>query len=422
MNGVFLNYLKSDKFKTSFLSINFLNQLSRENASLNALVPFVLKRGTMSYPNMEALSARLDELYGAVIEPVVRRTGEVQGIGFVASFPEEKYLPEGSSVTADVIELVADIVLHPNTRGGLFLPEYVDSEKENLSNLINSFINEKRSYSLKRCIEEMCCYEDIAVGKYGKSEDVEGINYKKLTKHYHSLIQTSPAEIFFCGQSDMSTVESMLKESFETLPRGEIDYDIGTDIRMNALEDEVRYYEENLDVTQGKLDIGFRLGECMEDPNVAALYVFNTVYGSGITSKLFKNVREKLQLCYYASSMLDYHKGILIANSGVDFDKFEEAKDEILHQLDLVKQGEITDEELSYAKAGVMSDLKAILDSQYDLESFYYSNNIEGFEWTPEELSELVNEVTKEQVVEIANSIECDLVYFLRNERNDAED
>lgn len=422
MPGVFLNFEKSDKFKTTFMSITLLNQLERETAAMNALIPFVLKRGTRYYPDMESLSSRLDELYGTSIDPMVRRNGEVQGIGLAASFPEEKYLPGGATVTAEAVSLICEMLLSPNTRGGLLISDYVESEKTNLINYINSLVNNKRSYALTRCIEEMCCFEDIAIGKWGRAEDVEAINYKKLTKHYHTVLQSSPIEIFFFGQTDFDTVESMLLDNLSTLPRAEINYDIGTDIRLNAIEDKPRYFEENLDVTQGKLVLGYRLGEAMEDPDIPALQVFNAVFGSGVTSKLFVNVREKMQLCYYASSLLDFHKGILLASSGIDFDKFEPARDEIIRQLDFMREGEITDDEMNFAKAGIISDLRTMADSQYDMEAFCYANTIEGIEWTGEELAELVKDVTREDVVEIARSLELDLVYFLRDMKNDDED
>ena len=198
------------------------------------------------------------------------------------------------------------------------------------------------------------------------------------------------------------------------MPRGEIDYDIGTDLRMNAVEDHVRFVEEEMDVTQGKLVLGFRLGECMEEPDIPALYVFNAVYGSGATSKLFMNVREKLSLCYYASSAVYPHKGIMLVSSGIEFDKLDAARDEILAQLDSVRRGEITDDELRSAKKSVASDLRAVQDSIGELEGFYLSQAIDGLDYGPAELAALAEDVTKEDVQAIAESIECDLIYFLK--------
>lgn len=414
MPGVFLSHLRSDKFKTACMSVTLLTQLRRETAAMNAVIPFVLRRGTTRYSDMEQLSRRMDELYGAAVEPVVRRIGEIQCIGFYGSFPEPDYLPGGEALLGDTCALMAQLLLDPVTRGGLLLPQYVDSEREKLLDIIRSRMNDKRSYALTRCIEEMCCYEDFAVSRFGSESEAKNIHYKKLTRHYRELIQTCPVEIFYCGKTDFKAVSAAMRDAFSAMPRGEIDYDIGTDLRMNAVEDHVRFVEEEMDVTQGKLVLGFRLGECMEEPDIPALYVFNAVYGSGATSKLFMNVREKLSLCYYASSAVYLHKGIMLVSSGIEFDKLDAARDEILAQLDSVRRGEITDDELRSAKKSVASDLRAVQDSIGELEGFYLSQALDGLDYGPAELAALAEDVTKEDVQAIAESIECDLIYFLK--------
>lgn len=412
--GVWLSHLRTDKFKSACLSLNLLTQLRRETASLNALIPFVLRRGTTRYEDMEKISARLDELYGAAIEPVVRRIGEIQCVGLFASVPEGDFLPGKENVLRPTCELLGQILLSPATRGGLLLPQYVDSEKEKMLDIIRSRINDKRGYSVTRCVEEMCCCEDFAVGRFGTEDEAESIHYKKLTRQYRSLLQSSPIEIFYCGRTPERELISYLRDALSTLPRGEIDYDIGTDVRMNALEETPRTVVEELDVTQGKLVMGFRLGECMEDPKPAPIFVFNSVFGSGTTSKLFVNVRERLQLCYYASSMISLQKGLLLVASGIEFDQFETARDEILRQLDAIKAGEISDEELRSAKACIASDLRSYMDSQGELEGFYLSQALEGLEYGPMELAELVEDVTKDDIIRIAKSVECDMIYFLK--------
>lgn len=422
MPGVWLSHLQTDKFKSACLSLNLLSQLSRETASMNALIPFVLRRGATGYEDMEKISARLDELYGTAIEPVVRRIGEIQCVGFFASIPEGDFLPGKENVLRPACDLLGRLLLSPATRGGLLLPQYVDSEKEKLLDIIRSRINDKRSYAVTRCIEEMCCYEDFAVGRFGSEAEAENINYKKLTRQYRSLLQTSPIEIFYCGRSSKKELVSCLRDVLSALPRGEIDYDIGTDVRMNALEEKPRAVTEELDVTQGKLVIGYRLGECMEEAEPAPIFVFNCVFGGGTTSKLFMNVRERLQLCYYASSMVSLQKGLLLVASGIEFDKFEVTRDEIFRQLDAIRQGDISDEELNSAKSCVASDLRAYTDSQGELEGFYLTRALEGLEYGPMELAELVEDVTKEDVMRIANSLACDMIYFLKGSGQAEED
>lgn len=420
--GVWLTALENDKFKTGCLSISLLTQLDRETAAMNALIPYVLRRGSRNHTDMQALATELDGLYGSYIEPVVRKIGEIQCIGFLASFADDKYLPDGSGVFESIANLCGEILLAPCTKGGLLLPEYVDSEKDKLLDSIRSRLNDKRAWALHRLIEQMCCYEPFAVSRLGTEDTAENIYYQKLTKHYRSLIMTCPIEIFYCGSLGADTVAEKLSDAFSGMPRGEIDYDIGTDIRMNAVEESVREFTDELSVTQGKLVMGYRLGDCMEDPDIAALYVFNAVFGGCVTSKLFMNVREKLSLCYYASSLVDLHKGLMIVSSGVDFDKFGAAKDEICAQLEVIRRGEVTDDELLAAKKSVASDLRATLDSQYNLEGFYLANTIDGLDFDPEELAEAVECVELQAVVDIANSVVGDAVYYLRGNGEEGSD
>ena len=420
--GVWLTHLREDKFKTACFSVSLLSQLNRETASMNALIPFVLRRGTAAFPDMETLSARMEELYGTVIEPIIRRIGEIQCCGFYASFPEDDFLPRGEGVLKDTLELTLDLLLSPVTRGGLLLPAYVDSEREKLLDLISARMNNKRSYAVLRCIEEMCCCEDFAVSRYGDEESCRSINYKKLSRHYRTLLQTSPIELFYCGRASLRDVKALLRDHLSTLPRGEIDTEIGTEIRMNALEAEPRSTVEEMDVAQANLVIGWRLGECMEDPDFAALYVFNDLFGGSTGSKLFLNVREKLSLCYYASSIIDIRKGLLLVSSGIQLSNLDAAKSEIFAQLDAVCRGDFSEEDLLTAKAGVISDLHSIPDSQGALESFYLSQAVVGADYSPTDLAALVNEVTAEQVIAIAKSVECDQIYLLKQDSSPEEE
>ena len=413
--GIFLNHIRTDKFKIATLSISILTQLERETASMNALIPAVLCRGSSHYSDLEKLSSRLDELYGSSLTPVIRRVGEIQVIGLLASYPEAAYLPAGESVTADMISLLCEILLDPATRGGLLRQDYVNSEREKLSDVIRSVVNSKGTYSLTRCIEEMCCYENYGCGRLGSAEDCERIRYRKLTRQYQQLLEHAPIEIFYCGREERKEILRLLREALCTMPRGEISYDIGTDVRMNTVEENARSYTEEMAVSQARMVLGFRLGRVMEEVDKPALAVFNTVYGSGVTSRLFTHVRERLQLCYSVTSIVDSHKGLLFAAAGIDADRFEDAKCEILHQLDELRSGAITDEEMEHAKAEILSDVSTMLDNAGAMESFCLNNTIDGYDITVEEYAELVKAVTKEDVAEIADSAALDMVYLLKN-------
>jgi predicted Zn-dependent peptidase len=419
--GIFLNHVQSDKFKLASLSFTVLTQLKRETASMNALLPSVLCRGSRNYDTLDKLSCRFEELYGSSISCMVKKYGEIQAVGIALSYPEAAFLPGNKSIAKDVISLGCEVLLNPATRGGLLLPAYVDSEKEKLAELIRSRINDKTGYAISRCIEEMCCFEDYSVSRFGTEEDCERINYKKLTKHYRSLLQTSPIEIFYIGRDTLRTVEAFLKDALCTMARGEIDCEIGTDIRMNAVEEQARFFEEEMTISQSRIVLGFRLGEQMEEPDRAVLSVFNTLYGGGITSKLFSTVREKMHLCYSISSSINIYKGILLAVAGIDASCFEGVRDEMLHQLEEIKNGNISDEELTAAKAAVISDLRSVEDSQSSIEGYFLSQTITGESMDIGEYIDLIGEVTKEDLMEAAKCTECDMIYFLKGTEPDEE-
>lgn len=413
LDGVWLTCVTTDRFKSGCLSMNLITQLRRETASMNALIPMVLRRGCRQYPDLESFSGRLDDLYGAGISPAVRKIGEIQSIGLIADFVDSQFVPN-PDLFDQMAELMGEVLLRPAMEKGRFVEAYVESEKEKQLDRLRGRINDKRSYALQRIIECMCTYEDFSVSRLGDEAGTEAITAESLTRQYYQLLESSPMEIFYVGSCDFDRLCAKLCAVLKDLPRGELDYDIGTDIRMNSIEAQPREFVEELAVTQGKLSLGFRLGEIMDDPDYAALYVMNALYGGSVTSKLFLNVREKLSLCYYASSLVDVTKGLLLVYSGIDFDHYQVAKDEILAQLKAVQTGDFTDEELDYARQAVSSELRSCPDSQRDLEHYWLPRNLRGEDYDPIELSRLVDAVTREDILRAAKGIVLDAVYFLK--------
>lgn len=419
--GVWLTALRTDKFKTGCLSVTLLTQLTRETAAMHAVLPYVLRRGSTRLPDLEAVAEELEQRYGATISPAVRKFGELQCPGFFCTFADERALG-GEPVFAPLAEAVCAMLRAPNTRGGLLRPEFVSGEREKLLERIRGRINDKRSYAAQRLTELMCCFEDYSVSRLGDEETAEAIHYQKLTRRWHELLAESPMELFYCGSLPAETVARAFTDALAPIPRGELNPELGTDIRMNAVEEAPRYFTEEMAVTQGKLAIGYRLGACMEDPDVAAIRVCNALFGGSVTSKLFVNVREKLSLCYYASSRVDLHKGLLLVSSGIEPADYDRALAEIQAQLDAVRTGDFTDEELTSARRSLASDLRAVMDDPAALEGFWLSQNLLGLDCDPMELAALTEDVTRADVMEIARGVECDCVYFLTGNGEEAGD
>lgn len=412
MENVYLTYLPAEKFKTGELSVQLVTPLRRETASLNALLPAVLRRGTMRCPDMESLAAALDRLYGAQIDYTVRKKGENQCVGFVASFIDDAFVPAGESLMEQVCRLTGELLLDPVTRNGRFLPAYVDSEKSNLIDAIRSIRNDKREYADLRLLQEMCADEPYGVSRLGDEASVRHIHNQNLYQHYRQLLGTSRVEIFYCGSCAESRVESALLEALAALPRGMAEAPVTTVFRLPPTQP--RYVSEEMDVTQGKLSMGFR---CLSD-DIPAMILVNLLFGGSSNSKLFLNVREKLSLCYYASSSFHRVKGIMTVSSGIETGDYQKAYDEILHQLTAVQQGDWEEWEVPGALSTMLNSLRSLSDTQSGLENFYLGQAATGQMETPDDLAELLQQVTKERILAAANTVRLDTVYFLKGKEN----
>ncbi len=409
MPGVYLTVLSTNKFRTNCLSLNLLRPLRQEEAALNALLPDVLLRGCRMCPDMSAISAWLDQRYGAGIETLVRKKGELQTVGFFADYIDDRLVPE--PLTEEMCRLVGSFLLEPVTENGVFRRDYVDGEKVNLINGIMAQINDKRTYASIRLREEMFAGEPYGVSKSGRREQVEAITPESLYAHYRYVLSHSRIELMFAGHADADALAEQLRLALKDLPRGELD---ATGTTIGPMPKQVRECSETMDVTQGNLVMGFRTGITAADPEYPALLLLNGVYGGGITSKLFTHVREKLSLCYYASSGIDRFKGVMLVSSGVDMDKYEEARDEILRQLELCRAGEITEEEVTSARRALCSSLLSSGDSLSWMEDFYLGQETGGFDYTPETLAQALGRVTVEDMAQVARRLRLDTVFFLK--------
>ena len=406
--GIYLTYLPARKFKTSLLSAQFVTPLRQETASALALLPAVLRRGTVRYPDLGALSAQLDRLYGASVEYTIRKKGENQCVGFVASFIDDSFAPGGEKLLEPAAELVGELICDPVTERGRFVSAYFESEKTNLVDAIRSQINDKRDYAAARLLQEMCAGEPYGVGRIGDEKSAEKLQMKKLYALYGELISTARLELTYIGSAGLDRVRQALDAAFSTLPRDGV-RDIAA-AAPHPARAEVRTVTEELDVTQGKLGMGFACASA----DHTALLLGNTLFGGSSNSKLFLNVREKMSLCYYASSAYHRQKGLITVSSGIEFADYQRAYDEILRQLEAVRKGELEDWELGGARSTLLNAYASMGDSQGKLENFYLGQAATGQTESPEDLAEALRTVTAERVFQAMDTVTLDTVYFLK--------
>ena len=416
MENVYLTYIPSEKFKTSFFSAQMAVPLRAETAGLNALMVNVLSRGTARCPDMAAIGRELDMLYGARLEPTVRKKGENQLFGFVASCVDDRFLPAGERLLEPVTDLLGDMYCRPAADGGRLREDYADSERENLADLIRSDLNDKRSYAARRLMEEMCAGEPYGVRRMGRAEDVERISLRALDEHYRTILPQGRLELFYCGSAARERVAGAFARAFEGLPRRGLLEPAATTRR--PAPEQVRLTVEEMDVTQGKLCLGLRT----DSADMAATMLMNAMFGGASTSKLFMNVREKLSLCYYAGSAYHRQKGIITVSSGIEFANYDRALAEIYAQLEALRDGDWEEWELQGARSSLCSGLRSMEDSAASLEDFVMGQAAAGGEETIPGLLEAVRQVTPERIRAAAGAVRPDTVYFLRGREGQAHE
>ena len=407
--GVVLRCAQDHRFKQGCLSLQLLRPMSAE-ASLNALLPAVLLRGCRDYPDMRSITLRLDDLYGAAIGTLVRRIGDYQGIGFYASFLEDRYAMAGDRVFAPMAQLLGKLLLEPVKEGEAFCGEYVESEKKNLIATIESQRNDKRAYASAKLLRLMCKEDSFGHPRLGKAKQVAAITAESLYAHYQRILAESQIVLFYVGTQSPAGVAEQLAPIFEKLPRTPQTLAPQTPFRDGGKGQK----EETLPLEQSQLCLGFTTPITGRSEAYPAMQVCNTLFGGGMTSKLFMNVREKLSLCYAVGSGYYGSKGIVTVQAGIDAEKYEVAKNEILAQLEACRKGDFTQDELTAAKEAVLSGLRSVTDSPGGIESFYSNGILGGFPTDMAAYRQKVGEVTARQVVDAAQSMELHSEFFLK--------
>lgn len=408
--GVWLNTVQTDRFKTGCFSVNLLRPLAYADAAPNALLPSVLLRGCRDYPDMQAISQRLDELYGASVGTLVRKKGEVQSVGLYLDFLEDRYAG-GEPLFSEMMELLRQLLFEPCLEAGGFVGEFVEGETLNLSNTIAARINEKRSYAISRLMKSMCQGETYAVPRLGEAETLKTVTPKNLLERWNHLLASSRIELFYLGQQPEAEVEQAVRTLLRDLKREPL-ASVETALCWPARP--VQKIQEAMDVTQGKLALGFRTEITVHDPRYPAMMLLNAVYGAGATSKLFLKIREEQSLCYYAGSSMDKFKGVMVVDAGIECADYQVALDGILEQLECCKRGEITEEELESARNYLISALRTGQDSPGRLDDFAIGQAIAGLDGSMMDLAERISQVTLDQTVEAARTLHLDTVYFLK--------
>ncbi len=408
-DGVALNIIPTNKFKTNCINVRFLCPMAEETAALNALIPLVLKRGCMRLPTMADITKELQMLYGSELQSGIGKFGDMQYFSFT-SFPLCDSYAEGNNVSASVLSLISELINEPLTENGVLKPEYVESEKKTLSDRVRAAINNKASYAVRRCAEEMGKGDPSSISETGTVEQIEAITPEALTRHLDKVVRSAVIEIWCAGAFDQEALERDCVRLF--VKEGRTPYKTA-DSKPITPASEVNTVTEDQPVKQGKLSLGFTTSLRPSPDTSPSFNLFLGVLSSSPTAKLFMNVREKLSLCYYCYALPDRAKGTVIISSGIEVENKEIAQNAILNELEAVKKGEITDEEFDSAKKMILSNAKSVCDDEMAMISWYFSQLGWDSLLTPEEYAERCASLTVSDVSAAASSLALHTVYFL---------
>lgn len=402
----------NSKLKTILIKLYMATDLDR-TATRRALLPMVQRRGTRRLPDMQSISRYLEGLYGAVFHSSVAKVGEWHVTRYQLEVVNSLFLPDSEDLFAQGLELLRDLVRDPHEEQGSFQPEYVRQEKENLRRNIESLIDNKGAYAVFRCIEEMCREEPFRLSEQGRIDDITDIAPDALYRSYRQWIGTSPVSMYIAGDIGIETVREKVEQVFDFGPR--VVQPLAP-APSPVKAGKVREVEERLDVNQGKLVLGFRHGVQYDSENeYEALLLMNGILGGFSHSKLFQNVRERASMAYSASSWVERTKGLLFINAGIAVEKYRDALKVILEQVDAIKQGEISDEEIDATVKTLLNHSLMLEDNFAALAEVDYVWGLHGRRLDLPAHRERLERVGREQIVQVARKLQHDTTYFLHN-------
>lgn len=413
--GVNFHIINTNKFKTNLFSIFITTKLNKDTVTKNALLTAVLRRGSKNYQTQEIISQNLENLYGASFDCGVEKSGDNHLLKFYLESINNEFLPTKENLSKECFEILCDIVFNPFIENEKFKEEYIQGEKENMKQIIQSKIDNKATYASDRCIEEMYKGEAYGLYKFGYVEDLEEINAQNLYEYYKELMKTAKIDIFISGDLDEETIRDIKNSNaMKNVPETAAEFNLNNGNVIKKEINEPKVINESMQVTQGKLIIGLDLMETSKESKYIAS-VYNVILGGSSNSKLFQNVREKASLAYTAGSVFLKQKNNIIIKAGIDIPNYDKAVKLIKEQLEQMKNGDFQNQEIENAKLIISSSVESIPETQDSEIIYYFSQELSGELVSIDEYIKNINSVTKEQIVDIANKIQINTIYFLKD-------
>lgn len=410
-DGVYFSSITDKRYKKNLISVAFSTQLSEDTATENVIVPVLLTKCNSKLPTYKAFNNKMSRLYASGIGGTAGRQYDLQTISFGAYYLDDIYALSGEKMTGIMTDILIDCLTSPVTENGVFSEKFVELEKKTVIDNIETAINDKRSYAIERAMKTICKGEPASICSYGTVEKAKLITPDSAYKAYRRMLETMPCEIICTGCSDFDGVAEKFAAAFEKAGRHDIE---NTTIALSPVKTQTEEVTERLTVNQSKLVLGFK----SHSDDDAALVLLQKIFGGTTSSKLFRNVREKMSLCYYCSAARNDLKGIMLVNSGVENENIEKTKEAVIDQLEEIKNGNFTNEDINFAEMAIKNDFKSVADSAGNVSNWYFDCIRKNDIVTPEEKLGRYLGVSKERIIAAAKSMVLDSVYVLTGNEN----
>ena len=413
-NGIKIHKINTNKFKTNLIAVFLTTELSRENVTKNALISTILRRGSRNMHSQEEISKQMEDMYGASFDCGLDKIGDNQVLKFYIETINDNFIPQQKEkMLKTALEKILEIVFNQYLEKGEFKKEYIEQEKNTVKQRIEGKIDNKARYALNRCIEEMYKDEPYGLYKFGYVEDLDAIDGKNLYEYYQELIKNCKIDILVSGILP-DNIEEIISENenIKILQERQPRYIMPKLVAKNTEKKNV--ITESMEVTQGKLVLGLDIKLENEKQKYDAL-LYNSILGGTANSKMFQNVREKAHLAYVASSSYIRQKSNIFINCGIEISNYEKALEIVKKQIEDMRKGDFTEEDIENSKKGIISTIDLIEDEQDTGITYYFGQELSNNKIHPEEYKEIVQKVKKEDIVKIANSVSIDTIYFLKD-------
>ena len=407
-----LHFITTDKFKTTTISVNFREKAKKEDITIRKFLFQMLCSTSLKYNTNRLFEIKLEDLYSTTLGHSNTMFGNLINSYIDIKFLNGEYSDE--HLLNDAIEFLFELIFNPNVKDGKFDTKTFNQIKDRMNLILDSKKENIQKYTLNRSLELMDINDPISFNLWGYKEDLDKITEESLYEYYKEVLKNDIVDVFIVGNVDKDKIIDIFKEKFKinTIKNNEID----SFITYNKCP-KAKTVVEEMNLKQSKISIILKVLNLSIFERRYVLPLYTSILGSGGTSRLFTNVREKNSLAYTITAMPKMPNSIVMIYGGIDEENFEKALKLIKKEIKLKK---VTEEELENAKKEYISSVNILFDSPSNIINYYFGIEVFNAD-TIEVKKENYNKVTISDIENLANKIKVAMIYLLKGTADEEE-